>query len=268
LSEKLERDEPAYGAFTVLGQPEVIELYGHVGMDFAAIDMMLGTVDWARAGAMTLAASRYDMAPIIRLPSYPWSGTANGMDPHVPAEVLRAISIGAEGVIVSLETADQVAAALEPRSNNHRRIYLPSFEFEVHGTLSERSTLEADEQMRDCLIMPLIESELALESLDDIFALPGLSAVFLGMGDLSEILGHPNDFRNPGLYDFIRDTVDRGKKHDVKVFVNIHGQATTEGVKEAADDLVELGAKGIFLPFDTGILVRFYTSLMAGIGTS
>jgi 4-hydroxy-2-oxoheptanedioate aldolase len=112
------------------------------------------------------------------------------------------------------------------------------------------------------MLLPLLESQLALDKLDEILAVPGLRAVFLGMGDLSVILGHPNDYTHPDLTAFIADTVARAAKHDVAVFANIHGRPTMDGIAEGVGDFEGLGVKGIFVPRDSAVLIRFYRDLL------
>ena len=47
------------------------------------------------------------------------------------------------------------------------------------------------------MLLPLIESLGALEALDDILAIDGISGVFIGCTDLAEVLGHPLDYLHP-----------------------------------------------------------------------
>jgi len=104
-----------------------------------------------------------------------------------------------------------------------------------------------------------------LQHLDEIFAVEGLEAIFLGMGDISVLLGHANDFAHPALLEFVARTVKRAERNDVAVLVNIHGRSNLGDVVIAAREFVDAGVKGVFLPFDTGILNRYYTTLMSSL---
>lgn len=259
MLQRLADGETTYGTYTILGQSEVVEIMGHLGMDYVIIDLMMGSVDWSRAATLALAADRYGMTPVIRLPSFPWSG-ADVVDQRLAADVLRAVTIGAQGVRVSLETPEQVAAALVPTRNDHRRVYLPTYELQAHGSAAEAAGSHAPEDR--CLLIPIIESELAVQNLDDIMSVEGLEAIALGMGDLVRLLGHPNDFGHPEVMAFIEDVVVRARRHDVAVFANIHGRPTVPEQVEAARSLEAVGVRGISVAFDTAVLIRYWADLL------
>lgn len=263
LFQRLDKGETVYGANCDINQPEIMEIFGALGLDFLNIDMMMNSVDWRTVAAMTLAADRYDMTPALRLPAYPWSGRAGGIDHHLSGEILRAIAVGVQVICVSLETPEQIEAALRPISDPHRKVYLPSYELSAHGNRDDVSASPVDDTRT--MLLPLIESELAIELLDDIFAVPGLEAVFLGMGDLSVLFGHPNDYAHPDLTAFVKDAVQRAAKHDVAIFANVHGRPTIDEQASAVKDFEALGVKGVFVPRDSAVLVRYYKDLMERI---
>jgi len=264
--ERRQKNEVAHGAFTVLNQPEVAEILGSMGLDFVLMDMMMGSLDWSTAAAITNASDKFGITPFIRLPSFPWVGTGTNNDAHAPAEVLRALTIGAQGIVISLETPDQIASALAPIGNDHRRVHLPAYEFSAHGSGAEAAASTQQSPAEEpSLLIPLLESRLAIDTLDDIFAVEGLKAVFLGMGDLSVILGHANDFGHPELTEFVRTTIELAANYDVDVLVNVHGRTGLAEISEAARLYASFGAAGVFLPYDAQILIRFYKDLLAEI---
>jgi 2-keto-3-deoxy-L-rhamnonate aldolase RhmA len=262
--EKLQDKQPAYGAHTILNQTEVAELMGAMGLDFVLMDMMMGSLDWGKAASIMTASERYNITPMLRLPSYPWVGSGKNVDHHLAAEVLRALSIGVQGVVASLETRDQIESALAPMKDDHRRVYLPDFEFAFHGS-SEEAHLGRAGSESPAMLIPLIESRLAVDTLPDLLSIDGLEAIFLGMGDLSVILGHANDFAHPALTEFIRETIEEAAKHDVKVLVNIHGRSAVPDVVAVAQEWASFGAAGVLLPYDTQIIIRFYRDVLASL---
>jgi len=263
LFQRLADGETAFGANCDINQPEIMEISGAVGLDFLVIDMMMNSVDWRTVAAMTLAADRYGITPGIRLPSYPWAGDRAGVDYHLSGQILRSIAVGVQDIVVSLETVEQVEAALKPIGETHQRVYLPSFEYGAHGNRAEREGSGHDAVRT--MLTPLIESERAIADLDRILAVPGLESIFLGMGDISIILGHENDYTHPDLNAFIGDVARRAGVHDVAVFANIHGRSTQDEVVAAVADLEQLGVKGIYVARDSAVLVRHYTDLLKRI---
>ena len=261
MFERLAAGATAYGAFTDINQPEIAEIAGAIGLDFICIDMMMGAVDWNTSSRITLAAERHGITPAIRLPAFPWAGSRLAIDRHISADIVRAVAGGAQAIFVSLETPEQVQAALLPAASDHRRVYLPAFEFEAHGNALEKDSVTTPPER--AMLFPLIESQLAIDLLDEILAVPGLEGIFLGMGDLSVILGHPNDYAHPDLIAFVQDVINRAAPHDVCVFVNIHGRAGLEDVATAVREYEVMGARGIFVPRDSAILLRYYRDLLA-----
>jgi 2-keto-3-deoxy-L-rhamnonate aldolase RhmA len=260
LFQRLENNETAFGANCDINQSEIMEISGAVGLDFLIIDMMMNSVDWRTVAAMTLAADHYGITPGIRLPSYPWVGDKAGVDFGLNGQILRAIAVGVQDIVVSLETVEQIEAALLPIADPHRRVYLPSYEYAAHGNKDERASTGEDAVRT--MLTPLIESERAIEDLDQILAVPGLESIFLGMGDLSVILGHENDYTHPDLAKFIGDVVVRADRNDVAVFANIHGRSSQDDVVAGVEEYRNLGVKAIYVARDSAVLVRYYTELL------
>ncbi|MCX7139289.1 MAG: aldolase/citrate lyase family protein, partial [Proteobacteria bacterium] len=103
------------------------------------------------------------------------------------------------------------------------------------------------------LLLPLIESLGALEALDDILAIDGISGVFIGCTDLAEVLGHPLDYLHPEVLAAVEKACKLAKTRGKIVLANtgyafpsIEGCCAREGAEEvrrqhadAADDRVQ-----------------------------
>lgn len=255
MFDRIQRGEVALGTITLTSSPEWVEIMGHLGMDFTIIDMMITTVDWGDAGHLIRAANRFNMTPWLRLEAYPWG--KDDFDARTAGDVLRALSIGAEVLLISLNTPDEVAAAVQPSSNWHRRVYLE------RGEMGNEQLRELRERLaRETLVMPLIESRTAFENLEEIVEVKGLRAVFLGMGDLSREMGHAGDPRHPEMRGYIKQAVEIGKRHDVMVMANTGHVEAPQDILETTKWLWDTGIPVVWLPYFEYILQTYYRRTM------
>jgi 2-keto-3-deoxy-L-rhamnonate aldolase RhmA len=263
MFDRIEKGEAAVGTVMLEHGPEWAELIGHAGMDFACIDMMVTSIDWREAADVVRACTRFDVTPWIRLQAFPWGGT--DLDPRLPADVLRAISMGFEGVLASVNTPAAVAAMLQPLTEGHHRPYL-SPKLAIPGLTPELSTLHDQEPW----IFPLIESLEAVDNLENICEVDGLKAIMLGMGDLTRLLKQPHD-RTPEVRKLVTDTVKIASEHDVAVIsvsmaaFRHEGRDTPESVAEGIEWLWNAGVKVVWTPHMTAVAQRFYERVFANV---
>jgi len=70
----------------------------------------------------------------------------------------------------------------------------------------------------EIFVILMIEDTLGIENLDDILEnVPGIGAVLIGEGDLSQELGFPRQYEHPEVLSAMAQIVDTCKKHDVPV---------------------------------------------------
>lgn len=264
MARRLAAGELAMGTVVLAPGEEVVEILGYEGFDFVVVDLSVSSTDWSQAASMVRAAREYGVTPWVRLPAYPWA--AHGaVDAGLAANALRAIAIGAECVTASANTAPQVAALLAPAQDWHRRPYL-------WKSLSDSTPLQDyyDGSERPPLIFPVLESSEAIENLDEIIALPELRALFLGLGDLSNDLGHPFDDRHPEVRRVVADVVARAAARDVAVFANVLSyadpeRATVESVSEGVRWLWDTGVRAVWLPNPWFVVQRHFHRLALAV---
>jgi 2-keto-3-deoxy-L-rhamnonate aldolase RhmA len=253
MFERIEKGELAVGSLTLTNGPEWVEILGHSGLDAVCFDMMITSIDWKAAADMVRAANRYNVTPWVRLPSFPWGRET----PFIPtADVVRALSIGAEVVTVSLDSPEEVEATITPADDHHRRIYIQGKEYD--DWLAGRADVA-----EHTLIVPLLESLGAVKRMEEILSVKGLRAVWLGIGDLGTLLGHPGTPEHPEMRAFIKNVVDTGKKHGVMVFVNTGRKDNEQPMVEQAAWLWEIGVKFVWLTYPSYIAQRFYERAVA-----
>jgi 4-hydroxy-2-oxoheptanedioate aldolase len=158
------------------------EVMARQGFDSLCIDLQHGTAEIGDVLPMLQAVSQTDTVPVVRVA---WND---------PAFIMKALDLGAYGIIVPLvntaaEAAAAVAACRYPpvgmRSNGPVRA--------IHYGGGDYVANANDE----IVIMAMIETKEGLANLDAICATPGLDAVYIGPADLSFALGLPPRGDNP-----------------------------------------------------------------------
>jgi len=251
MFQRIANGEPAIGTVVLTTGAEWIDTLGAVGLDTVCIDLMVTAIDWTEAAHLIRAANQFDVTPWIRLQGYPWAG-AQEAGAQLLADVLKAIAIGAEGVCVSVETPEQIAAILHPAADTHRRIWLggEDWRYESRGDSGP------------VMVFPFLESLGAVRSIEAILDVEGLQAVFLGLGDISAVLGHPGDYDHPDVRGFIQRAVGLAKPRGIRVMSTVGFRDTPEQVRDATQWLWDAGVEVIWLPYPSFVLYHAYSQML------
>ncbi|MFK7895227.1 MAG: HpcH/HpaI aldolase/citrate lyase family protein [Myxococcota bacterium] len=168
--------ETTLGAWCMMPGALGVEAIGPLGFDWVLIDMQHGCMEYEGALDMIRAADRAGISPIVRVP---W---------NEPGIIGRMLDAGAMGILVPMiQDADDarrmVDACLYPPAG--RRSFGP-IRVNTRDGLGYFAT--ANERVA---VIPMIETAEALENVDEIAAVPGVDALFVGPFDLSIALGLP-----------------------------------------------------------------------------
>jgi len=72
-----------------------------------------------------------------------------------------------------------------------------------------------EQKCADTMFIPMIESVRAVENLDAICAIPGISALFIGPNDMTTNMGIPNEYDSPDLIAMIQRIIDAADKRHI-----------------------------------------------------
>ncbi|WP_062351841.1 HpcH/HpaI aldolase family protein [Herbidospora yilanensis] len=166
---------PRLGTWIKLATTESVEIMGYAGFDFVVIDLEHSPLDLGLTAQMIALAHASGMDALVRVPG------------HDAATIQRVLDAGARGLLVprvdSAEQARRVVSAMR----------FPPLGARGAGGTSRagRWGLLSREEYVGAPVwcVPQLESPAAIEAADDILAVPGVDAVFLGAGDLSLALG-------------------------------------------------------------------------------
>src|SRR5258708_14103144 len=205
------------------------EVMARQGFDALCVDLQHGTAERKDVGPMLQAISQTDTVPVVRVA---W---------NEPAAIMKALDLGAYGIIVPLvntaaEAAQAVAACRYPpvgmRSNGPvRAVHYGGGEYVANGN-------------DEIVSMAMIERKEGLANLDAICATPGLDAVYMGPADLSFALGLAPRGDNPdplhlATCDKIRETAH---KHGIKCVMHCAGAAFAAGAGKGGVGMVVLSS--------------------------
>ena len=102
LKQKLVNGDVLHGAWCGLDHPSVVQIFGHAGFDFVTIDMQHGFTTFGSLNTVIDALDKSGSSTMVRVP---W---------NTPDYIMRALDLGAEGIIVPMvSTAEEARAAAQ-----------------------------------------------------------------------------------------------------------------------------------------------------------
>ncbi len=165
------------GGWLAIPNPVTAEATARVGFDYVCLDTQHGAVEYSDAVPMIQGVLLGGSSPIVRVP---WN------EPGVIGKMLDA---GAHGVIVpmvnTVAEAEAAVASCRYALQGGSRSYGPTTaSLRVDGPYVEWAP-------ENVAIIPMIETTTAVANLDDILAVDGIDAIYVGPADLSLTLGLP-----------------------------------------------------------------------------
>ncbi|MDY7106880.1 MAG: aldolase/citrate lyase family protein [Actinomycetota bacterium] len=176
LKQRWRRGETAYGIWLLLNEPWLADAAASAGYDYACVDLQHGLADYRSAVGMIRALADTETTPIVRVPD------------NEPGLIGRVLDAGALGVVVPMvNTPEEAARAVEAcrYTPQGSRSYGPLGAGVLYGTAYRTEANDA------VACIPMIETREGVERADEILAVPGIDAVYVGPSDLSLTLGLP-----------------------------------------------------------------------------
>ena len=242
LADLLARDRPALGTWNQIPAPEVIDLIGWSGFDFAVIDCEHGAFGLREAEAQARACDAVGLAPVVRAPSAD------------PAWIGRALDAGIGHVLVP-DVSDPGALAacvaatrFSPRGTRGACPCVRSGRHEVRDWPAY-----AREQEAGTGILGLLESVEGLDALDALLEVDGTAGWMLGPFDLAVSMGHEGDWRHPSVSAALEDAAARIVARGAPLAVPIFAEDRAE-CAALARRWAERGARMILVGTDKLIL--------------
>ncbi|HKM61235.1 MAG TPA: aldolase/citrate lyase family protein [Acidisphaera sp.] len=245
LKQRLKSGKACINAWLAIPSGFSAEVMAQCGWDSVTVDMQHGVQDYLSLVQCYQAVGQY---PATRMVRVPWN------EQGIIGKVLDA---GAEGVICPMVNTREQAEALVSsckyppkgtRSNGPIR-------WALYGELSAYQNTANDET----LVMPMIETQQALDNLDAILDVPGVDGIYVGPSDLGFSLGlvPKLDREEPQILTIyerlIRETGKRGQ------FAGVHCGSAAYAVRA-----IGMGFRFCSIMNDSGLLAG---AARAAIGT-
>jgi 4-hydroxy-2-oxoheptanedioate aldolase len=235
IRQAVSEGRPSLGAWFASGSPVIAELAGRAGLDWVLLDTQHGAVTDA------------DLLPCLQAVGLGGSPALVRVGSDEPRLIMRALDLGAAGVIVPLvSTPEQAAAAVAATR------YPPAGTRSFGPVRRHYDPAAADAEP---LCLAMIETAAGLGSVDRIAATPGLGGLFIGPVDLSLDLGLGlPDFSDLGaLREPVARIVAAAKRHGI-----IAGAASLAA--PTVEQLLELGVELITIGVDTGHVTQGFAA--------
>ena len=196
---KLASGEPVAGLIVPVAAPVLIDLAALAGFDYVLIDTEHGHLGFEAVEHLVRAAEAAGITPLVRASH------------NAPAEILRLLDIGAQGVMVpQISSAADAEAAVRavkfhPRGNRG----LAGSRAADYGLTGSMAEYVAHAN-RETMVLALIEDIRALEDFEAILAVEGIDVLFIGASDLAQSMGYPGRPDHPEVRTAIDRIIDQG----------------------------------------------------------
>jgi len=233
------------GCWLSLPSPYAAEALARLDFDWVCIDLQHGLIDYTDVTHLLPAISVSEATPLVRVP---W---------NEPYEIMKALDAGAYGVIVPMvnnreEAERAVAACRYPPDGN--RSFGPIRAALYGGRGYAR---EANHQIATIV---MIETQEALDNLEEIVTTPGLDAVYIGPSDLALSLGLPavGDTDHPRHAAAVARVHEACQRAGIATGIHTSSVEYTRKYLEAGFNMVTLGS-------DAGFMMRAAASDLAEV---
>jgi len=188
IRSKLEAGEQAFGVTVQLPSPDIVEIAGYTGLDFAWIDAEHGTMDLGDINHLVRAADAAGIDAIVRVPN------------HDPSFIQRVLDLGAAGIMVphvrTVEEATNIVAAARFAPAGTRGA-CPATRSMGHITFDWPG--EYRKANDDVLVFALIEDIEGVENVEEIAKHSGVDGLVFGPFDLSQAAGLDGNIGHPDI---------------------------------------------------------------------
>lgn len=228
-------NKPVVNGWLAIPSAFSAEMYAQCGWDSVTVDMQHGVQDYLSCVACFQGMQPHNVTPMVRVP---W------LEPGIIGKVLDA---GAYGVICPMvNTAEEARALVQyskyppkgTRSNGPIRAG-------AYGSAGNYQKTANDE----ILVIPMIETQTALDNLEAILDVPGIDGIYIGPSDLGFSLGmEPKlDRDEPEIMAIYKRLLKETKKRGIAA--GLHN-----GTAAYANQMIKMGFKLVTISNEVGLM--------------
>lgn len=250
VKELFEKEEPAIGTWITIQNCDLVETLSTLPFDWFMFDWEHSPADISTLQTLLPGIRGTDITPFVRVP---WNDIVR---------IKRVLDIGLEGILVPYvnnekEAKNAVKACRYPPNG-------------VRGVGPRRATMYGDTDIEeyfhnfedeDLIVGVLVETQKALDNLDDILAVEGIKLAFVGPYDLSANLEIFGQFDHPKFQNAIERVLNVSE--EVGVTPGIY----TRSAKKAKT-WIEKGFRFVSISSDYLVLRDAYSNALKGLRDS
>jgi len=237
LKARLKSGKAAINAWLAIPSGFSAEVMAQCGFHSVTVDMQHGVQDYQSMVQCFQAMDKYPITPLVRVP---WN------EPGIIGKVLDA---GAWGVICPLVNTPADAKAL-----TNACLYPPQGK-RSNGPIRAAAYGEASPYQSianvEVLVIPMIETQEAIDNIDAILDTPGISGIYIGPSDLGMSLG-------------LKPLLDREEPEIFKIYEMLLKQTSRRGLFAGVHNLtgayaarmVGMGFRFVTIGNDSGLMAR------------
>jgi len=245
VKQLLRSGKPALGSWVTIGHPDVAEVMANMGFDWLVFDNEHAPLSTETTQLLIQAMSSTETVPLVRVP---WNDMV---------EIKRALDIGAYGVVIPwVNSKEEALYAVQACK------YPPAGLRGVGPRRASRYGLDIKEYLQrandEILVVVQIETQQAVDRIDEILSVEGMDAFFIGPYDLSASLGYLGQPDHPKALETFYRLLDAAK--GTGVASGIHASNL-----QLAQDYVEKGFQFVALNDDIGLLTRGCREILDGV---
>ena len=237
LKARLKSGKACVNAWLAIPSGFSAEVMAQCGWDSVTVDIQHGVQDYQSMVQCFQAMDRHPITPLVRVP---W---------NEPGIIGKALDGGAWGVICPMvntqaESRALVSYSLYPpqgkRSNGPIRAA-------AYGESSPYQSIANDE----VLVIPMIETQEAVDNIDAILDVPGISGIYIGPSDLGFSLGLKPmlDREEPEIFKIYEKLVAATAKRGQ--FAGIHNATGTYAAR-----MIGMGFRLVTIANDSGLMAK------------
>jgi len=250
VKEKILSGKKVVGVFGGIGNASAVEILALAGMDYYLIDTEHGPFDVETASKLIIAAEARGITPMVRVKDFNRNS------------VLKMLDVGAMGIMVPfIKTVDEVKALVSYAKYSPIGERGCAFARKAGYGLEPLAQGEIQDYFdwanENTILMPQCETVEALSCIEEITAIEGVDAIFVGPFDLSVSMGMPKQFDDPVFIAALERILKACKNEDVFSF-------TLGTSPQHAQQMFDMGFDGVF-GSDTGLLAAGTTQYLKAI---
>lgn len=208
LKQAVKNGELKVGLFVGTASPQVVEAAALAGVDYLIVDLEHGEhTDVRSAIELIRAAEIADTPVIVRVSS------------NNAGDIAHLLDHGALGICVphisTREDAERAVSYARYAPDGVRAM-------SPFVRAAQYSAADWNDYWRtandETIVMAIVEDRTAMNNLDEIAAVPGLDAIWIGVGDLSQDLNIPLQMSDPAIGDAVQRGLEAAQRHGLASF--------------------------------------------------